>query len=185
MAWVLDHSETRGAARLALIAIANHADRKTGEAYPSQRTIAAEGRLSPGSIPAAVREAVRLGELEVLTEGGPRRQATYRMTFLSARRLSAERSDTEHNERSEIERSARPRERSAQRSMPSPAETSLTINEPSMNRADAEKARIERALAVGRPNPVSASVELHHPDDTERARVAETHLADIHRRLGR
>lgn len=33
VAWVLEHSETRGAARLALISIANYADKNTGECF--------------------------------------------------------------------------------------------------------------------------------------------------------
>lgn len=71
VAWVLEHSETRGAARLALISIANYADKNTGECFPSMRTIAREARCSPGSVPPSVREAVRLGELEVIDAGGP------------------------------------------------------------------------------------------------------------------
>lgn len=76
--WVLDHSESRGLARLVLVALANHANDQR-ECWPAQRTIAREAGISPGSVGAQVRKLVALGEVTVLEAGTPRRAARYRL----------------------------------------------------------------------------------------------------------
>lgn len=80
VAWVLDHSESRGFARLVLIALANHAN-DSHECWPAQRTLAREAGMSPGSVPEQIRKLVDLGELEIVEAGGARRSARYRLTF--------------------------------------------------------------------------------------------------------
>lgn len=101
VAWVLDHSQSRGFARLVLIALANHANDQQ-EAWPAQRTIAREAGISAGSVPDQVRKLVGLGELEVVEQGGARRSTRYRMTF-------AQEMSNKPETRSGDERSARPR----------------------------------------------------------------------------
>lgn len=81
VAWVLDNSRSRGFPRLVLISLANHADKETGECWPAQRTIAAEAGISAGAVPAALRNLVALGEVEVVKPGGPRTSTIYRLTF--------------------------------------------------------------------------------------------------------
>lgn len=109
VAWVLDHSESKGYARLVLISLANHYNGKTGQCNPGQRAIAREAGISPGSVPPQIRALVELGELEVAEEGGPRKTARYSLPFMGAQELSAERSGAERSARPKAERSARRR----------------------------------------------------------------------------
>lgn len=121
VAWVLDHSSSRGTDRLVLISYANHANKETGLAYPGQRQVAREAGLGVGTIAESLRRLCGLGELECVEPGGPRTSGLYRLTFMSGDRsvrdLSAEfvaRAQRSDDERSGAERSARPRgERSA------------------------------------------------------------------------
>ncbi len=64
LTWVFDHSQSRLAARLALLAIANHAG-SDGWADPSLFTIACEARLNEREVQDAIRELEASGELSV------------------------------------------------------------------------------------------------------------------------
>ncbi len=99
VAWVLEESKSMGSARLVMISLANHAN-KDGECWPAQRTIKTEAGLkSAGTIPPAIKRLEKLGEVEVVERGGPRKSARYRLPkFLAAtkgERSGDERSDTD------------------------------------------------------------------------------------------
>lgn len=79
LGWVLEHSEAAGAARLVLIALANHAD-ATGWCWPSMATIAREARMSEDTARRAVRALELAGGLEVHLGGG-RRSNRYRLVM--------------------------------------------------------------------------------------------------------
>lgn len=81
VAWVLDHSRSRGFARLVLISLANHHSAVTDQCNPGQRLIAQEAGMATGSVPAQIRKLVELGEVEVVDAGGSHRSASYRLTF--------------------------------------------------------------------------------------------------------
>lgn len=81
VAWVLDHSRSRGYARLILISLANHHNAGSGRCNPGQRLLAAEAGISSGSVPAQIRALVALGELAVEEAGGSHRSTSYRLTF--------------------------------------------------------------------------------------------------------
>lgn len=70
MAWVLENSRSEGNARLALISIANHADKYGRGAFPSQQTIGSEARCSTRTVRRAIEELRDLGELRWLEHGG-------------------------------------------------------------------------------------------------------------------
>lgn len=96
VAWVLDHSESRGLARLVLISLANAVNKDAnGECWPSMRTIAGEAGVSLGVIPSKIEELVELGEVEVVDRGTQRKSARYRLTHLSVQETNAERSPDE------------------------------------------------------------------------------------------
>lgn len=80
VAWVLDHSESRGLDRLVLICLANHTNPE-GVCWPSQRTLAREARISKTAVINAVRRLAELAELEVLSAGTARQSARYRLPF--------------------------------------------------------------------------------------------------------
>jgi hypothetical protein len=66
--WVLDHSETKGSDRLAMVSIAEHADANGRNAHPSIGTIAREAAVSHRQAERAVAKKGRpckLGELRV------------------------------------------------------------------------------------------------------------------------
>lgn len=65
--WVLDQSETGGSERLVLISLANHAD-KDWLAGPSMRTIAAEARVSRGTVRRWLEALAEGGHIEEITE---------------------------------------------------------------------------------------------------------------------
>lgn len=77
--WVLDHSQSRGIARLVLISIANHASNSTAECNPGVRTIAREAGVSTGSVSNHVKTLLGLGELEIVKQGDRENSTTYRL----------------------------------------------------------------------------------------------------------
>lgn len=111
VAWVLDHSKSRGVARLVLISLANHNNGGTGQCNPGQRRIAQEAGIGVGTVPLAIGRLVELGELEIIDPGGSHRSARYRLPF--AHDVSEDgpkvRSSPEQVRAAQGERSARPR----------------------------------------------------------------------------
>lgn len=79
--WVLDHSQSRGHARLVLISLANHYNAGTGRCDPGQRLLAHEAGISTGSVPTAIRTLVALGEIRVKDPGTSHRAASYELIF--------------------------------------------------------------------------------------------------------
>ena len=77
MAWVLEKSESRLAARLVLLAIANHADSGGLNAWPSIRLIAAEARVTDRQAQRVIRELDKMGELIILAGQGPKGTNAY------------------------------------------------------------------------------------------------------------
>lgn len=65
MSWVLDHSESELAARLVLLAIANHCDSVGRNAWPSQEKIADEAHVSVRTVKRCVVALSEMGELTV------------------------------------------------------------------------------------------------------------------------
>lgn len=78
VAWVFDHSEAEGPARLVLISIASHAD-SSWCCFPSVPMIAAETRLSERQVYRSIKDLELLGELERSSGGGRGRRNTYRV----------------------------------------------------------------------------------------------------------
>ena len=76
---VMKRSHTSGAVRLVLIAIASHADHKTGESYASRRTLALEANVSSSTVHLALGELLAAGEIEILVNGSGRKATTYRI----------------------------------------------------------------------------------------------------------
>jgi hypothetical protein len=72
ISWVLEHSESAGAARHVLISIANHADQFGQNSYPGMRRIAREGNLrSLHSVVDGIAQVEDLGELLVYENAMP------------------------------------------------------------------------------------------------------------------
>lgn len=71
MAWVWAQSRSAPTQRLVLLAIADCANDRGAEAYPSTATLAAKTGLSERGIRKAVTELAALGELSVIYKGGP------------------------------------------------------------------------------------------------------------------
>lgn len=87
IAWVLEFSHSRLAARLVLICIANHAHADGSNSYPSFNTIAREGHLSRSEVIRSIQELERGGELSVEREAGPHGTNMYSLPrFMEARR---------------------------------------------------------------------------------------------------
>lgn len=61
--WVLDHSPSRGYARLVLISLANHANRHGAQCFPSLQTIADEAGVSRSTAWRAIEALEAAGEL--------------------------------------------------------------------------------------------------------------------------
>lgn len=72
MSWVWEHSKSVGADRLVLLAIADCANDAGRDAYPSMETIARKAAVDKRTAQRSVRDLEALGELEVLTNAGPR-----------------------------------------------------------------------------------------------------------------
>lgn len=81
IAYVLEHSEARGLARLVLLAIANHADALGMNAFPSVDQIAREARVHRATVFRSIAELERDGELEVVRGRGAGHTSLYQITF--------------------------------------------------------------------------------------------------------
>jgi hypothetical protein len=81
MSLVFEHSRSRGAARLVLLALADvAADDGQVTAYRrSQSVLARKANVSPESVRRALAELIALGEVELLVRGGGRRRSDYRL----------------------------------------------------------------------------------------------------------
>lgn len=79
MGWVLEHSHAQGLDRLVLLAIANHADAKGLNAWPSVDLIVSEARVGRATVFRSLERLQRLGELEVLKGGGRGNRNHYRI----------------------------------------------------------------------------------------------------------
>jgi hypothetical protein len=80
VAWVLEHSEAKLADRLVLIAIANHADARGWNAWPSIEKIAEEAGVHDVTVWRSVKALEELAELAV--ERRPGRPNRYRLPAL-------------------------------------------------------------------------------------------------------
>lgn len=97
VAWVLEHSKSKGTARLVLIALANRVGREDGECWPSMRTVASDaGVASPSTVKDAVERLEALGEVIILEKGNARRSGKYRLPFAVANGRSGGCSPPEH-----------------------------------------------------------------------------------------
>lgn len=82
MAWVWEHSESAGADRLVLLAIADCANDQGRDAYPSLATIAKKARMNKRTAQRSIRDLQARGELEVWENAGP--HGTHRYGVLMA-----------------------------------------------------------------------------------------------------
>lgn len=65
---VLNHSQSKGTAKVVLLGIANHDG--DGGAFPSIKTLMRYGHCSERTVQKCLRELVDLGELQVHVNGG-------------------------------------------------------------------------------------------------------------------
>lgn len=78
--WAWEHSRARGTARLILLAIATEADDREHKAAASMSFLEKRANAQRPTVVAAVRDLIRLGELEVVPgETGRYGSAVYRM----------------------------------------------------------------------------------------------------------
>lgn len=80
VAWVLEHSQAKLADRLVLIAIANHADARGWNAWPSVEKIAEEAGVHEVTVWRSVKALEELGEL--VAQRRPGRPNRYRLPAL-------------------------------------------------------------------------------------------------------
>ncbi len=70
MSWVLNHCTAKGTEKLVMIGIANHADNRGRNAWPSVATLARYANVSPRSVQYAIERLVAAGELKVQGQRG-------------------------------------------------------------------------------------------------------------------
>lgn len=150
LAWVLENSEATLADRLVLLAIANHADARGWNAWPSIPQIAKEARVGRATVFRALEALEALGEIVV--ERRPGRSSMYGLPFLGSQIETGEGSQIETGGVSST-RQRGPRLR------PKP---SLTVIEPSRGPARAREATDTSPILgpVPLPDPL--------PDDVRR-----------------
>lgn len=78
---VFEHSETRNAARLLMLALADRANEQ-GRAWPGNKDLMRRTGLSESSVIEAKKKAVALEELHVQRNGGPHRTDLYTLQIL-------------------------------------------------------------------------------------------------------
>lgn len=84
MQWVWDHSQSRNAQRLVLLAIADNAADDGTHAYPSNAEIQRKSALSERGVRTAVAELIKLGELRVEVNQGRRGTNMYSVIMTPA-----------------------------------------------------------------------------------------------------
>ena len=77
--WVWDSSQSEGAARLVLLAIADCANAAGTDAWPSIAELCRKTRLSERGVQKAIRKLTEIGELQVLRNSGRGRTNRYRI----------------------------------------------------------------------------------------------------------
>lgn len=77
--WVWEHSRSRGAQRLVLLCIADHANDDGLEAFPSLARLARKTGMTERGVQKAIQALVALGELQVTMGGGRGRSNRYRV----------------------------------------------------------------------------------------------------------
>lgn len=87
MTWVWDHSKSRHGARLVLLAIADCASGDGGNAWPSNAELRRKSGLGERAVQTALAELVKLGELEVRYNEGPKGCNRYRVIMTRPRRI--------------------------------------------------------------------------------------------------
>jgi hypothetical protein len=93
IAWVLDHSKSKLADRLVLLAIANHCDRYGRDAWPLQTTIAAEAYVSTREVVRAIQKLDESGELRVENGKGEIGRNRYSLPGMEPASIRKEASD--------------------------------------------------------------------------------------------
>ncbi|MGH3415019.1 MAG: helix-turn-helix domain-containing protein [Actinocrinis sp.] len=81
MTWVWNHSRSRHGARLVLLAIADCASGDGGNAWPSNAELRRKSGLGERAVQASLAELVKLGELEVRYNEGPKGCNRYRVVM--------------------------------------------------------------------------------------------------------
>lgn len=79
--WVWEHSRSKGAARLVLLALADHAGADGGDAWPSIARLMERCQVGESTVREAIHQLEALEELEVDRQAGPRGVNRYRLTF--------------------------------------------------------------------------------------------------------
>jgi hypothetical protein len=79
MTWVWNHSQSKHSARLVLLAIADSMNSEHAWAWPSNTSLAQRTNMSGRAVQMAVGELVKLGELEVGLNEGPKGCNRYRV----------------------------------------------------------------------------------------------------------
>lgn len=77
--WVWEHSRSRGAQRLVLLCIADHANDDGLEAFPSLARLARKTGMTERGVQKAIQSLIALGELQVTMGGGRGRSNRYRV----------------------------------------------------------------------------------------------------------
>lgn len=77
MSWVWEQSAAEGLDRLVLLAIADNADDRGGNAWPSVETLRLKAKVSERTVQRAIRRLVALGELQVESRAGMNRVNIY------------------------------------------------------------------------------------------------------------
>lgn len=82
--WVWEHSESKGTARLVLLALADHAGSDGGDAYPSVTRLALRCGVSKRTVQEALKVLVSLGELVIDKQAGPHGANRYQIAMTPA-----------------------------------------------------------------------------------------------------
>ena len=77
ISWVLRHSKSKGAARLVLLSIANHADGQGLASWPSLYTVRRESGVSLRQIKRSLSQLVEISELEINRGASPKGTNVY------------------------------------------------------------------------------------------------------------
>jgi hypothetical protein len=84
---VMQHSRSKGSARLVLMVIATHADDKSLQCFPGRDLLCRESAMEERNLTYAIKKLESLGELRVNRGNGNGNQSHYQLTFEQSKRV--------------------------------------------------------------------------------------------------
>ena len=166
MSWVWDHSRAKGAQRLVLLAVADHANDDGLDAFPSLARLARKTGMTERGVHKAIGALVALGELQVTAGGGRGRSNRYRVLMVDRPQtpnvVPALVGNPEPETMNEVPGTTfhEPHSRNTAPRKPEPRSTELSLNPPETSSSKKSSSPRQRGTRI--PDDFKVTPEMHN-----------------------